>query len=298
MPNRFWWAIFFLLGILLLDRIVFAEMTLFDFNEVPTSPKRRANNYVAVESYMEGLFGSDITVSQGTTAVMGMGYLGTSDAFLLNGKGRNSGLVLSFGSSPINSFAVDWEVFKKGTGIIIKADGVVIYQDLLTKSEKKTGIMDHLAPVYFGSPIHTLEFIGLGKTRIGIDNLAVNIPLPGNGSESQPSDSPFTDSGAGGETGGDEADGHKGGGNGFEGTGDNQEHGNGDSGAHTDFGSTGNNGDPYPRGWNGNRDSDGSSQSERQVPEPATSVLLGVGLLVIGTARVMRRITRASRTMH
>jgi hypothetical protein len=291
MPNRFWWAVFFLLGLILLDRVVFAEMTLFDFNQAPTSPKRRANNYIAIESYMEGLFGSDITVSQGTTAVMSMGYLGTSDmtlagglapsisspdALLLNGKGRNSGLVLSFGSSPIHSFAVDWEVFKKGTGLIIKADGVVIYENLLTKSERKTGIMDHLAPVYFDQPIHTLEFIGLGKTRIGIDNLAVNIPLPSNGSENPSSSFPFTDS---------------------EGAADNQESGDDYSGAPKGFGGNGNQ-DGYPDGWNGDHDGGGPYRpvSERQVPEPSTFILLAVGLLAIRVGKFMsRRSTQARR---
>jgi hypothetical protein len=305
MPNRFWWAIFFLLGILFLDRVVFADMTVFDFNQAPTSPRRHANNYVAVESYMQGLFGSDISVSRGTTAVTGIGNLGNTDmtltggfgssinspdAFLLSGKGRNSGLVLSFDSSPINSFAVDWEVFKKGTGIIIKADGVVIYQNLLTKSESKTGIMNHLAPVYFNSPVHTLEFIGLGKTRIGIDNLAVNIPLPANGSENQSSDFPLTDSGGGGETRGDKADG-------LEGTGNHKENGNGDSGAHTELSSAGNNGDPYPRGWNGNEDSSGSYQPNHQVPEPATFILFGLGLLVIRVGRIVKHIRRRQSTM-
>jgi hypothetical protein len=289
MPNRFWWAIFFLLGILFLDRVLFAEMTLFDFNQTPTSPRRHANDYVSVESYMEGLFGSDITVSRGTTAVTGMGNL--DDAFLLNGKGRNSALVLSFDSSPINSFAVDWEVFKKGTGIIIKADGVVIYQNLLTKSESKTGIMSHLASIYFNSPIHTLEFIGLGKTKIGIDNLAVNIPLPGNASKSQSSDSPLTDSGNGSETGGDKA-------GVLEGGGDNKKNRDGHSGAPIEFGEN-NNHDGYTDGSSRNHDEGGPYQAEsnHQIPEPATFILFGLGLLAIRTGIIAKRIRRRQSTM-
>jgi hypothetical protein len=271
MHNRLSSAIFFLLGVLFLDRVAFAEMTLFDFNQVQPSSKRQANSYMTIESYMEGVYGSDISVARGAMAAAGMGNLSSPDTFLVNGKGKNSALVLSFGSSPINSFAVDWDVFRKGTGIIIKADGVVIFQDLLTKSEKRSGVSDHLAPVFFDHPVHTLEFIGLGKSKIGIDNLAVNIPLPGEGSEDPSSGSPFTDSGGGGETGGNKA-------TGFEGAKDKQENGiviEGKAAIIMAIEGAG----------NGNDNTGGPyrPESEAQVPEPATFILFGIGLLAIGT---------------
>ena len=120
---------------------------------------------MTIESYMEAVYGSDVSVARGAMAAVNVGNLNSPDVFLVNGKGKNSALALSFGNSPINSFAVDWEVFRKGTGLTIKADGVVIFQDLLTKSEKKTGVSHHLATVFFDHPVHTLEFIGLGKSE-------------------------------------------------------------------------------------------------------------------------------------
>jgi hypothetical protein len=231
---------------------------------------------MTIESYMEDLYGSHITVSQGTTATIGslaaseMIFPGglapsvsSSDTFLLNGKGKNSGLTLSFGNSPINSFAVGWEVFKKGSGITIKADGVVIFQELLTKSQRKTGVSDYLAPIFFAHPIQTLEFIGVRKSKIGIDNLVVNITLPGDDSEDSSPASPFTDSGHGRETEGNKA-------GGFEGSGDGY------------LGRDGNH-NGYSEGWKGNKESGGPyrTDSEAQVPEPATFVLFAVGLLLM-----------------
>jgi hypothetical protein len=284
MLHRFRSAVFLLLGVIFLDRVAFAEMTLFDFNQLQPSSKRQANSYMTtIESYMEGVYGSDVSVARGAMAAAGMGNLGASDmtsslglapsvsspdTFLLNGKGKNAALALSFGSSPINSFAVDWEVFRKGTGITIKADGVVIFQDLLTKSEKKTGISDRLAPVFFDNPIHTLEFVGIGKSKIGIDNLAVNIPQPNDGSGKQypASGNPAGDDASQGNP---EGGGYTSGG-GFPG--DNHKNGSDYSGQQTESG-----------GWYGSYDNGGSREFDSQVPEPATFILLAVGLLVVGT---------------
>jgi len=98
--------------------------------------------------------------------------------YLKNGKGKNSGVSFSFDESPISSFAVDSQIFKKGTGFLIKADGVIVYQQMLTKTEKKSGIMPSIDPIFFYKPIHTLEFIGVNKSKIALDNLAVNFTLP------------------------------------------------------------------------------------------------------------------------
>ena len=35
--------------------------------------------------------------------------------------------------------------------------------------------MDSIDPFFFDKPIHTLEFIGINGSKIGIDNLAVNL---------------------------------------------------------------------------------------------------------------------------
>jgi hypothetical protein len=239
-------VLFLLITLLGPYRLAFGNgITLFDFNDLPTSRKHNGNNYSVIESYMESLYGSDITVSAGTTAAKG------ADVLLQNGKGKNSGLAISFGASPINSFAVDWQVFKKGTGILIKVDGVVIYQDLLSKSEKKSGVADHLGPFFFDHPIHTLEFIGVKNSKIGIDNLSVNIPSPENGSGNLPEE-PWISQGGYGEEGGNE---------------------NG-----------------YPGGWGGSQDGGVAlqTQPEAAVPEPPALILFGFGLISVAVfAKIM-----------
>jgi hypothetical protein len=248
---------FFLLIVLVVslvpDRGVFGNgLTLFDFNQVPTGHKHHRADSIAIESYMGLLYGSDITVSHGTIAVSG------SDAFLRNGRGRNSGIVISFGASPIDSVAANWEVFKRGAGIIIKADGVVIYQDLLSKSERKIGITDHLGPLFFDHPVHTLEFIGMRNSKIGLDNLAVNIPWPSASENQSSSSSMIIDSEGEAEA----------------------KHADGYSGGQEDRGRRNDGVDANPSGWEGSQDPSWSSQLQTgaRVPEPASWILLAIGL--------------------
>jgi hypothetical protein len=173
-------TLFLLLGIFHCSQAVFAE-SLFDFNEI-NAPKKRKHHAAAIDSYMEGLYGSEITVGRkvqigGTAARGGSAFASLSAAsgpFLRN-RGRNSAITLSFDASPISSFSVDSQVFKRGVGIVVKADGVIVYQHLLTKAEKRSGIMESIDPILFDTPVHTLEFIGLKRTKIGIDNLRVNL---------------------------------------------------------------------------------------------------------------------------
>jgi hypothetical protein len=182
----FWSTLFLLSGIFQSSQVVFAD-SLFDFNDI-NAPRKKKLHAAAIDTYMERLYGSEITVGRGTRVVNGAGnhsraatsLSSNSDPFLKNGRGKNSGIKLSFDASPISSFSVDSQVFKRGFGILIKADGVIIYQHLLTKAEKRSGIMDSIDPIFFDQPVHTLEFIGMKRTKIGIDNLLVNL-LGGNG---------------------------------------------------------------------------------------------------------------------
>jgi hypothetical protein len=160
---------------------VLAE-SLFDFNEI-NAPRRKRQHAAAIDSYMENLYGSEIIVGPkiqlggiATRGGRGVASLSAdSGAFLRNGRGKNSAITLSFDASPISSFSVDSQVFKRGVGIVVKADGVIVYQHLLTKAEKRSGIMESIDPILFDTPVHTLEFIGLKRTKIGIDNLRVNL---------------------------------------------------------------------------------------------------------------------------
>jgi hypothetical protein len=253
------WSLFLLIVVLVLlvpDRGVLGDgLTLFDFNEIPTGRKHHRDNSIAIESYMTSVYGSEITVSRGTIGVSGF------DAFLMNGRGMSSGVVISFGASPIDSLALNWQVFKRGAGIIIKADGVVIYQDLLSKSERKIGITGHLNPLFFDHPVHTLEFIGMRNSKIGLDNLKVNIPRP-SASENQSSSSTmiidsvdgFGDAGA--------------------------KHAGGYSGGREDGGRRNDGVDADLSGWEGSQDVSWSSQFQTaaRVSEPGSWVLLAIGL--------------------
>jgi PEP-CTERM motif len=182
MKRLFLSSLFLLLGIFQSNQAVFAD-SLFDFNQI-TAPRKKTQHAAAIDAYMESLYGSEITVGPrtqiaGSSATSGRraaaSLSSASNAFLRNGRGSDSGITLSFDASPISSFSVDSQVFKRGVGILIKADGVIVYQHLLTKAEKRSGIMESIDPILFDQPVHTLEFIGMKRTKIGIDNLRVNI---------------------------------------------------------------------------------------------------------------------------
>ena len=181
MKRLFWSSLFILASIFLFNQAVFAD-SLFDFNDI-NPPKKKKQHAAAIDAYMERLYGSEITVGPrtrlagmpGRNARTAASLNPASGAFLKNSGGKNSGIELSFDASPISSFSVDSQVFKRGFGILIKADGVIIYQHLLTKAEKRSGIMESIDPIFFDQPVHTLEFIGMKRTKIGIDNLQVNL---------------------------------------------------------------------------------------------------------------------------
>lgn len=174
--------LFPLAGVILLTGFfnppVFADMVSFDFDEIHSQSKK-GPNASAIELYMEGLFGEDISLSHnaaiGKTRA-GAYALGISNGYLTTGKGRGSGIALDFGDNPIHSFSVDWLLRKGGKSFTILADGVVVTQQALSKAQKKSGISGHLDSYFFDSPVHRLEFIGSKKKSFGIDNLVINIP--------------------------------------------------------------------------------------------------------------------------
>jgi hypothetical protein len=262
-------VVFAILATLLFSQAAFADSVMFDFNQLPASGKRKhqGSTPTVIESYMEGIYGSDITVGPGIQA---------ANSALTNGKGKNGGISLTFGAEPIGSFAVDWGVQKGGSGIIIMADGVIIYQHLLTKSEKKTGLFGHLDPFIFDQPIETLQFIGIKKTKFAIDNLEVNFQQG--------------DGGSGGETG----------------TGSQLalfEDSNSNPPSDPPI-NTGNVGDGGAGGGTGARDGPNAppitttdvfvtgpdiQQTAGQVPEPASWVMLALGLLAAGVSKKLTR---------
>jgi hypothetical protein len=154
--------------------------TVFDFDDVP-GPARRTPAGQQVELYMEGLYGSNLTVSQKTTAVQGASILDPADSANRNleirkGKGATA-IVIQFDDNPIDSFSIDYKLFKKSKGLSIFADGVLIDVEALTKAQKKKGLSGQKI-FTFDTPVHTLEFRGK-KRSFAIDNLVVDLPSGG-----------------------------------------------------------------------------------------------------------------------
>jgi PEP-CTERM motif len=162
------------------------SMVLFDFDDIH-SPKKKVKA-ADIEAYMEGLFGADLSVSPNTTAIRGGNSLnflhgpaaGLNSGYLKIGKGKGAGIIIDFGDNPIDSFSVDFQIFKRAKSFTILADGVVINQEILSKSERKTGLAGHQT-YFFDTPVETLQFVGVRKKSFAIDNLAINLPLDEHG---------------------------------------------------------------------------------------------------------------------
>jgi hypothetical protein len=188
-------TLLFFLTVLFFERSAFATgMVIFDFDDVHSQSKKGVNA-VDIEAYMEGLFGADLSVSRNTTAIGSIGgnssnllqssSAGLNNGYLKVGKGKGAGIIVDFGDNPIDSFSVDFRMFKSAKNLSILADGVVINQQTLSKAERKAGLAGHQNDFFFDTPVHQLQFVGLTKKSFAIDNLVINIPLPG-GEESDP----------------------------------------------------------------------------------------------------------------
>jgi hypothetical protein len=193
-----------------------AATILFDFNPLAAN-LNTANGNDPVESYMEGLYGTAITVARGAKTLKGRPeephpkglYLGNSDGaldrgpfvtppghpdpkdtYLINRWNSNCCLAtekdritIIFEERPILAAEFDWEIFpvnSNGTtaDFTFKADGVTyFYTALTTLAEKQLGDLGHFS-VTFPRPVRKLEFIDWTDAPIGIDNLRVTVPGP------------------------------------------------------------------------------------------------------------------------
>ncbi|HKY08328.1 MAG TPA: hypothetical protein VJQ55_08805, partial [Candidatus Binatia bacterium] len=141
--------------------------TVFDFDDIQPTTKKKGANAAAVEAYMEGLYGSNLTVSSRTNAVRGQNFYGAADlsragvnAYLTAGKGKGpAGFTIDFGDNPIDSFSVDFKLFKKAKKFAIFADGELINLQTLTKAQRKQGMVGEQT-LFFDDPVHTLQFVG------------------------------------------------------------------------------------------------------------------------------------------
>lgn len=144
-----------------------SPMVIFDFDNIQSHSKKAATAR-AVQAYMEELFGGDVLVSQKTAGV---------NSSLMIGKGKGApSIILDFGENPINSFAVDYQLFKKAKSFTILADGEVINLQTPSKIGRKTGLTGQQTAIFFDSPVQSLQFIGKNKKSFAIDNLVINIP--------------------------------------------------------------------------------------------------------------------------
>lgn len=157
---------------------------LFDFDHVQATSKKGVSGG-DIEIYMEGLYGSGLSVSPKATAVHGPNFYGSTgfsglasvNSYLTVGKGKGApAIVINFGDNPIDSFSVDFKLFKKAKSFSILADGELINHQTLSKAQRKTGLSGHQSAFFFDTPIHSLQFVGSKKKSFAIDNLLVDIP--------------------------------------------------------------------------------------------------------------------------
>ena len=149
-----------------------ANIVCLDFDEltINSSPK-------TIESYMEGLYGSDIKVKH--AIVDGdAGPLGP-DSFLQNKHGKHW-FSISFNELPITSVSFDWAVDKSTFHALAQfVDGDnddeefidIFSEDWQWQASGKRGT------IYFDSPVKALKFTGSHTGRIELDNLCVS-PVP------------------------------------------------------------------------------------------------------------------------
>ncbi|MBU3933584.1 MAG: PEP-CTERM sorting domain-containing protein [Candidatus Omnitrophica bacterium] len=151
-----------------------AHATSFDFESlgIPNGP-------LAIELYMEGIYGSDIVVVGAGTSILGSGI--GPDTYITNI--REAGIMdisIAFVDVPIVSMSFDWEVFAD-TGYVdfrwsaFDAGNNLIQNDILTGGVG-WGTSSLIA---FSEPVYKISFSDNGIHDIGVDNLNVaSVPEP------------------------------------------------------------------------------------------------------------------------
>ena len=158
---------------------------LFDFDQIEATSKKRVSG-AKIEIYMEGLYGSGLSVSPKTAAVHGPNFSGSAslsgpaldNSYLTVGKGRGAPTItINFSDNPIDSFSVDFKLFKKAKRFSILADGELIHHQILSKAQRKKGLSGQQVAFFFETPVHSLQFVGSKKKSFAIDNLLVDLPV-------------------------------------------------------------------------------------------------------------------------
>lgn len=136
-----------------------------------------------IEAYMEGLYGSDITVDYASVgndwAALGTG----SDHYIYDSDSGQHMFRISFNVVPITSVSFDWA--REDDPFFAVADGAEGAPFFKDEGGPGGGSNNGTLATYtFASPVTRLLFRDGGNGRIGIDNLTVTyttgvIPAPG-----------------------------------------------------------------------------------------------------------------------
>lgn len=156
----------------------------------------------SIETYIEGVIGSNVTVEPGTKTlkekpenVGPTNYLGNTDNGVWHANPKDTYLInrWNYTSLPSNvrdrikitfdvalaSIEFDWQIFPVTTGkadFTVKADGIqYLYYD--NSSNKTSGYLSH-SKIVFTTPVNTIEFIDWTTAPVGIDNLYIDYPPP------------------------------------------------------------------------------------------------------------------------
>ena len=143
-----------------------ASAILFDFEDAPY-----LGGAAAIEAYMEGIYGSDITVTHGIVGDgLWNGPLGP-DHYIQAGPSLGTHwFSISFNEVPITSVSFDWGV--ESNAFHAYADGVEFFsQGYGVWSSGNSGTYS------FASPVTTLKFSNSWLGEIEVDNLNVT-PVP------------------------------------------------------------------------------------------------------------------------
>jgi len=158
-------------GIVIALTVVFAMSTtasaiLFDFEDAPY-----LGGAAAIEAYMEGIYGSDITVTHG---IVGDGWangpLGPDHYIQAGPSWGTHWFSISFNDVPITSVSFDWAV---------ELDAFHAYADGVEFFSQGYGVWSYgnSGTYYFASPVTTLKFSNSWGGEIEVDNLNVT-PVP------------------------------------------------------------------------------------------------------------------------
>lgn len=144
-----------------------SEAAFFDFDNLPYP-----GDSSDIESYMEDIYGSDITVANAVVGDgIGEGPLGPDHYIQSSLSLGYDWFEISFNEVPINEVSFEWG--STLNRFIAEADGVVILD---------TGIVGYDYGIFstvFENPVTTLMFHDSFLGEVGIDNLDVTpVPLP------------------------------------------------------------------------------------------------------------------------